>query len=99
MPSYIVLCKQIPDISPYNEFATFVGRNTIIILAVQNYIIGCILLLANKYFEWPLLSNTFINNASTTIIVLFIAFIPILLINRYLPFMIGRGSYFERILK
>lgn len=96
MPLYILLCKQIPDASPGNKLAAFIGRNTIIILALQNYIIGFILLLAEKYYEWPLLPSAFVTNVCVTMAVLLISIVPILIINRYLPFIIGRGRCFEK---
>lgn len=92
LPLYIWFCKQIPKTSFLVDFSRFVGRNSIIILAVQNYMIGALILIANRFYEWPIFRSIALSNIVVTIGVLMCSLILVALINRYAPFMIGRKN-------
>ena len=77
MPIYTIFIKAFSHLK-IDKAVSFIGKNTIIILALQNYIIGCFKL----YFKS-----------------IIICCLPIKLINSYVPFLVGRGPYFEKKLK
>lgn len=92
LPAYILLIKQLSRL-PIGRFARFIGGNTIIILALQNYIIGALLLLPFSLALPPLLHNLLF-----ALLVLFLTIPFILLINRRFPALIGRGARFSALL-
>lgn len=92
MPLYILMCKAIERMHPIDGIAEFIGRNTIIILALQNYIIGFIILIAQKTATVHLIESSSLANIIITMAVLALSILPIQWINRYIPFIVGRGS-------
>lgn len=98
LPTYILLCKSIAYCHIADSFAEFIGKNTIVILAIQNYIIGVFKIVCFHLYGSEFFDGNYIANACITLAVLFLSIIPILIINRYFPAMIGRGAYFNRLL-
>lgn len=96
LPFYIQLCKAIAMWRPFNRFAEFIGRNTIIILAIQNYIIGFIKIFCISIFGPDFFVENYMANIAITTCVLIVSTLPIVFINKYIPGMIGRGDYFNR---
>jgi len=92
LPSYILFVKFIARVR-INKIAIFIGKNTIIILALQNYIIGVFKMVLPSDFN-----GCFIVNIIITFTIIFICYFPIKIINKYIPFVIGRGLYFDNIL-
>lgn len=64
-------------------------------LALQNYIIGCFKL----YFKSIIEYGGYATNIILTLLTIIICCLPIKLINSYVPFLVGRGPYFEKKLK
>lgn len=104
LPTYILIMKALPTrLGLLKRAAGFVGRNTIILLAIQNYVIAIFKLLAAPLiasvtakdydYEWFLL------NVGAAICVVLVGIPVILFIKHYTPWMIGRGHYFEQKLK
>lgn len=75
-----------------DKAVSFIGKNTIIILALQNYIIGCFKL----YFKSIIEYGGYATNIILTLLTIIICCLPIKLINSYVPFLVGRGPYFEK---
>ena len=92
LPLYVWFCKLLPEVSSLMVFSRFIGQNSIVILAIQNYIIGVLILVAKKFYDWPVLCNVTLSNIMVTISVLVLSVIPVVLINRYASFMIGRKN-------
>lgn len=92
LPAYILLCKAIVHLHPADKAAEFIGKNTIIILALQNYMIGFIVILANKAGYGIESEGNALTNIIITCGVLTLSAIPIQWINRYIPFIIGRSK-------
>ncbi len=94
LPSYILFVKTI-SLLKIDSIAEYIGKNTIIILALHNYIIGMF-----KLYAHPLIQcETIYTNIIITLLTVIICYIPIKVINKYIPCMIGRGKYFENKLK
>ncbi len=94
LPAYILFIKSIPKLK-IDRAIEYIGKNTIIILALQNYIIGLFKIFAKSFVD----SGGIGVNITITIITLLTCYIPIVFINKYIPFAIGRGRYFEEKLQ
>lgn len=94
IPAYVLFIKAISYIK-MDKVAQFIGKNTIIILALQNYFIGTVKL------TFPSLINegNILTNIIMTVLNISFSCILIYFINKYTPFIIGRGAYFENKLK
>lgn len=95
LPFYICCCKILSKFGK-NSIIEIVAKNGIIILALQNYIIGIIKILSNKIMGYNILSVELYYNVIVTIIVLLLLYYPIILINKYMPFIIGKGRLFDK---
>lgn len=92
LPTYILLIKFLSRNGKLDGIALFYGKNTIIILALSNYIIGALYLIIGTEFclsQW-------LTNGIYTIVVFIICILPIKFINKYTPYIIGRGNIFEQ---
>lgn len=95
MPAYTIFIKALSRIKITDKFVAFIGKNTIIILALHNYIIGFF-----KIFLKDMTNHEgYATNMTFTILTIVICCLPIKLINSYAPFLIGRGPCFEKKLK
>lgn len=98
MPAYILVCKGIARLHLADKAAEFIGRNTIVVLALQNYFIGAIVMLADRFgggwAAWAVGPVRVI----VTLAVLAACLLPAMWINRYAPFLVGRGKFFNQIL-
>lgn len=115
LPTYILIIKGLSKVINYrkniskfssmiNVSAAYIGKNTIIILAVQNYIIGMINILgANMILSIEATDEytitKFLLNITTTIITIVSSIPGIYLINKYIPWFIGRGTFFKHKLQ
>lgn len=100
LPTYIIIMKALPtQLGALKRATSFVGRNTIILLAIQNYVIAIMKLVAA-----PLIASVtaqeynlqwFLLNVGAAVCVVAVGIPVIIIINRYLPWMIGRGTYFK----
>lgn len=92
LPSYILFIKLVAHVK-LNDMAIFIGKNTIIILALQNYIIGvCKMAMPTNF------TGGFTLNILITAFIIAVCYFPIKIINNYIPFVIGRGTYWNKIL-
>lgn len=91
LPAYICLCKGLGDLIGHRQFIEVTGRNTILILACQNYLIGLIKLAADKVsgtadslecLPWL--------NIPLTLLIIAVMYPVALLVERYAPWMAGR---------
>lgn len=96
LPAYILLCKTISIHKTAYRFVEFIGRNTIIILAIQNYIIGIIKIICTRFYGENIFDDNYLLHISIVLFVILISAIPILIINKYFPFIVGRGTYFNK---
>lgn len=94
IPAYVLFIKAISHIKA-DKLAQFIGKNTIIILALQNYFIGTMKLTFPSLIE----EGNILTNIIMTMLNISFCCIPIYFINRYTPFIVGRGAYFENKLK
>jgi len=115
LPTYILIIKGLSKVINYrknsskfssivNAIAAYIGKNTIIILAVQNYIIGMINILGANTItqiestEEYTITKFLLNITATTVTIA--SSIPgIYLINKYIPWFIGRGAFFKHKLQ
>ncbi len=95
IPAYVFFIKAISYCIKTDKAAQFIGKNTIIILALQNYFIGTVKL---TFPSWVNEGSIFTNIIMTVLNIAFCC-IPIYFINKYTPFIVGRGTYFENKLK
>lgn len=98
LPIYILLCKTLAHYHPADSFAEFIGKNTIIILPIQNYIIGVFKIVCTHLYGPDFFNGNYAANIFITLAVLLLSVIPILIINRYFPAMVGRGAFFNKYL-
>lgn len=89
-PAYILSIKWLSK-ARLGAAAQFVGGNTIILLALQNYVIGACKFLMPGYESWGIWANLLF-----TAVTLLLCIVPIYLINTYVPFIVGRGPLFKR---
>lgn len=93
LPSYISLCKAIASWIGAKSWVETIGKNTIIILALQNYCIGIIKILADRISGTPqYLEGVPGLNPLLTILVILILYLPIQVIDRWMPFLSGHPS-------
>lgn len=93
LPFYIMVVTGLGKAIGYCQSIDILGKNTIIILALQNYCIGLIKILADKMSG----SSSFLEqhawaNLPITLLVLSLHYPIILVINRYMPMLIGRSK-------
>ena len=89
LPAYILFVKALSRL-PLDRAAAYIGRNTIIVLALQNYIIGTF-----KLFLVPATSYLLPTNVCLSFATLLLCIPFIYIINRYMPWTIGRGRFFN----
>ena len=94
LPTYILLIKGIACVKT-SQTIERIGKNTIVILALQNYIIGAFKILLPHAIN----NGGCAINLIFTLLIIALCYIPIMFINKYTPFLIGRGTYFEKKLK
>ena len=81
-----------------NKSIKYLASNTVIILACHTYVIRLVdILIINVLgFDSGVYDGNLIFKISLTIFVMLSMYIPIIIINRYLPFIIGKGRLFEK---
>ena len=115
LPTYILIIKGLSKVVNYrksisgvssaiNATAAYIGRNTIVILAVQNYIIGFIkILFASSIIRIESAEDytmaKFALNIAITLTTIITSIPIIYLINKYTPWFIGRGAFWKRKLQ
>ena len=99
MPAYIVFCKYlaaIPSPTCIRNTITYIGDNNIITLALQNYIIGLIKILATSLFAINILTtNHYIINIAITLATIMCSMLIAFFVNRFTPFIIGKRAIKE----
>lgn len=91
LPTYICLCKAFGDIIGHRQFIEATGRNTILILACQNYFIGFFKLAADRLSGTSdALSSLPWLNIPLTLVIIAVMYPIALLVERYAPWMAGR---------
>lgn len=96
LPGYIIFCKMLSGILGKLPFVEFIGKNTIVILAMQNYVIGIIKIVLFRFGGESFFDGKYVLNLIISFLVILLISIPIVIINRYFPFIIGRGKYFDK---
>lgn len=86
LPAYILFVKAFSRLR-IDKAAAYIGRNTIIILALHNYIIGTF-----KLFSVP---SSLLANLALSLCTLLLCIPFIYTINRYMPAAVGRGRFFN----
>lgn len=103
MPAYIVLCKRLATIctaTPIKNTIKYVGDNNIITLALQNYIIGFIKILAANLFAINILNTCYYSiNVIITLVTIICSMFCAYLINKFTPFVIGKQTIKEFLCK
>ena len=103
MPAYIVLCKRLATIctaTPIKNTIKYVGDNNIITLALQNYIIGFIKILAANLFAINILNTCYYSiNVIITLVTIICSMFCAYLINKFTPFVIGKQTIKEYLFK
>lgn len=91
LPTYIGCCKIAGKWFGPQPLIETIGKNTIIILALHNYYIGLLLIIADRLSgQLHFLEHLPWLNLPITLLVVFSLYYPILAINRWAPFLIGR---------
>jgi hypothetical protein len=94
MPAYIVFCKylaSIPTSTGIRNVIRYVGDNNIITLALQNYIIGFIKILATSLLAINILTtDLYIINVAITLVTITCSMFIAFFINKFTPFVIGK---------
>lgn len=93
----IVLMKLITDKFGLHKSIKYLAINTIIILAFNSYAIRLVDIFIKNVsgFDSNFYEGNLIFKISLTFFVMISMYIPIYVINRYLPFIIGKGRLFE----
>lgn len=96
MPLYIAICKMIAyklESSKIAGLITYIGEYNIVTLALQNYIIGFIKIAGSIVLGINLLTTSYYSiNILITLITIILSIGVAFLINRYIPFIIGKGN-------
>lgn len=91
LPAYICCCKSIAKWFGINSLIETLGKNTIVILALHNYYIGILILLSDRIFnQYHFIEHHPWLNLPITLLIVFSLYYPILAINRWMPFLLGR---------
>ncbi len=93
----ILICKNLPPIKP----VIFWGMNSLIVMAVHNnetvlYLGMKLAMLANRYLTR---ARGYICYAIVVLVIMIFSTLMILLINRFFPFLIGKPSLLDKLLK
>lgn len=89
-----VLLKAVSGFIKERRFITLISSNGIVVLACHLYAISIILHLTGLTPEN--MAGNYLLKYGIAVIVLVSMLIPILLINRYLPFILGKGKFWEK---
>ena len=92
LPAYIIFCSIVSKLFKRNKFIEYIGKNAIVILALQTYIIKIIELCIFKSAGTDFFEQKYYLNIAMTITVIILSYYPILFINKYIPFIIGRNK-------
>lgn len=90
MPLYISFCKWISICGGKNKYIEIFAKNGIIILALHNYVIGILKFLSNHILGYNIFEISILLNTLFALIIIIILYYPIILINKYIPFIIGK---------
>ena len=88
---YVGFIKLVAKVLGRHSFIETIGKNTIVILATHSYIIGLFKILAYNYGGPDVFLHYPILKPLITIMVFVLSYYPIILINKYIPFILGRG--------
>ena len=95
---FLLLIKSIPTKVGANYWINYLAKNTIIILACHTYMIRIfevlvynILQLGGDFFD-----GRYLLKFAMALSIMLLMLIPIYLINRFTPFIIGRGKLFDK---
>ncbi|MCF0219138.1 MAG: acyltransferase family protein [Muribaculaceae bacterium] len=88
---YVGFMKFVAKILKRHSLIETIGKNIIVILATHNYIIGIFKILAYNYGGPDVFLHYPILKPLITIMVFVLSYYPIILINKYIPFILGRG--------
>ena len=97
MPPYILFCRFLSKNLPQKvgNIVEYIGKNTIIILAFHMYILRPIELLICHFLGSAIFEGRYYLNLTVTFSTIVICLIPIYIINKYTPFIVGRGPLFD----
>ncbi len=91
LPAYICCCKILAKWVGRRPIIEILGKNTIVILALHNYYIGILRLIADRLSGHPhFLEHQPWLNLPVTLLIVFSLYYPILAIDRWAPFLLGR---------
>ena len=101
MPSYILFCRFTSRTLPQNagRIVEYIGKNTIIVLAFHMYILRPVELFLCRFMGADVFDGRYYLNLTVTLAVVLICIIPAYIINKYMPFMIGKGKLFDSLQK
>ncbi len=82
-----------------DKLVCYIANNTIIILVLHNYFLKVFYLIFKKIspLTYSIISDNFLFNFCLSLTTLLSLLIPIYLINKYTPFILGKGHYFNKI--
>ena len=97
MPPYILLCRFLSKslTQKSGRVVEYIGKNTLIVLAFHMYILRPIELLICHFMGDAFFDGRYYLNLIVSFAVVLLCMIPAYLINKYTPFMIGKGRLFD----
>lgn len=98
LPAYICACKAVAHLVGARPMVETIGRNTVVVLALHNYVIGVVKILADRVTAVPqFLEGVPWLNLPLTVAVVGALYFPILAIERWMPFLVGRPHFKRRV--
>ena len=91
LPFYTAICKWLEQLNVGSSIARNVAITGITYLALQNYLIGVIKMLVTKFAGPNILDDNILMKVSIAIVVMIILYPMALIIDRYLPWLLGKS--------
>ena len=92
LPFYTAVCKLLGGSAAINGFARVVAITSITYLALQNYLIGVIKIIAGKVLGTAILDESILLKLVIALVVMVLLYPLAIIVDRYFPFLLGKKS-------